>query len=129
MQLHDNEQFTLTVQAADSKGVPLQDTITWSVDDEAVATLTVSADTQSATVVAGLPGSAVVTVSDGTVVFQSGGAEALVNAGQTGFSASVNVPPQIIPPPPTLPQVTPPPGFGANKPTILNGGNSNECVI
>lgn len=70
-----------------------------------------------------------VTVSDGSVSLVSGGAEALVNAGQTAYSASVNTPPQIVPPPPALPTVTPPAGFGANKPTVLNAGNSNQCDI
>jgi hypothetical protein len=70
-----------------------------------------------------------VTVSDGAVALVSGGAEALVNAGQTAYSASVNTPPQIIPPPPALPTVSPPAGFGANRPSVLNAGNSNECAI
>jgi len=67
MQLHDNEQVTLTVAEADAKGVALQDTLTWTVDQATVATLQVSADTQSALLVAGLPGSAVVTVTDGAL--------------------------------------------------------------
>lgn len=67
MQIHDNEQFTLSVQATDSKGVAVADTLTWEVDDENVATVVVSDDTMSATVVAGLPGSTVITVSDGNL--------------------------------------------------------------
>lgn len=70
-----------------------------------------------------------VTVSDGSVALISGGAEALVNAGQTAYSASINTPPQIIPPPPALPTISPPAGFGSNKPTVLNAGNSNECTL
>jgi hypothetical protein len=67
MQLHDNEQCQLTVSEADAKGVALQDTLTWAVADSTVATLAVAGDTQSATLVAGLPGSTVVTVTDGAL--------------------------------------------------------------
>lgn len=68
VQIHDDEQFTLTLAETDSKGQPVTtDTITWSVADESVATLQVSDDTYSATVVAGNPGSTVVTVTDGTL--------------------------------------------------------------
>lgn len=70
-----------------------------------------------------------VTVSDGAVALTSGGAEALVNAGQTAYSANVNTPPQVIPPPPALPSISPPAGFGSNKPSVLNAGNSNECAL
>jgi len=76
-----------------------------------------------------LPPGVYVTVADGSVAFISGGTEALVNAGQTVYSANVNLPPQIVPPPPALPQVTPPPGFGATRPTLLNGGSSNSCDL
>jgi hypothetical protein len=69
-----------------------------------------------------------VTVADGAVALTSGGAEALVNAGQTAYSANVNTPPQVIPPPPALPSVTPPSGFGANKTSVL-AGNNNECAL
>lgn len=68
MQLHDNEEFTLSVSETDSKGVALQDTLTWSENSNGqVVTLQVAADTQSAVIVANLPGSAVVTVTDGTL--------------------------------------------------------------
>lgn len=67
MQLHDNEQSTLTVSEADAKGVALKDTLTWAIADSTVAALQVASDTQSALLVAGLPGSTVVTVTDGTL--------------------------------------------------------------
>lgn len=67
MQIHDTEQFTLSVQATDSKGFPVTDTLTWTVNNTDVATLAVSSDTMSATVIAGRPGSAVVTLSDGNL--------------------------------------------------------------
>jgi hypothetical protein len=65
VQIHDNEQFSLTADPVDSKGVPLADVLTWTVDNDSVATLSVSPDTHTCTVVAGLPGSTIVTVSDG----------------------------------------------------------------
>jgi hypothetical protein len=68
MQLHDTEQFTLSVAETDAKGQPVTtDTLTWTVADPAVATLQVSADTYSAVVVAGTVGSTVVTLTDGTI--------------------------------------------------------------
>ena len=59
-----------------------------------------------------------VTVAEGIVVFIAGGVEQLVSAGQTGFSASALLPPQLVPPPPGLPNVNPPAGFGATAITI-----------
>jgi len=67
MQIHDNEQFTLTAVTEDAKGFPTTDPLTWSVDNADAVSLVVSDDTQSCTVVAGNPGSAVVTVTDGTL--------------------------------------------------------------
>lgn len=69
MQLHDNEKVDLTVTETDAKGVALKDTLTWTSDnaDGTIITLQVSNDTQTCTVVAGVPGSAVVTVTDGTL--------------------------------------------------------------
>lgn len=72
MQLHDDEQVTLSVAVSDAKNVNLPDdastdtdNLNWTVDDEGVATLQVSADSRSCTVVAGQPGSTVVTVTLG----------------------------------------------------------------
>jgi len=67
-----------------------------------------------------------VTVSEGTVVFTAGGVEQPVFAGQTGFAATANLPPQIIPKPPALPEVTTPPSFGQPvKPvTVSTAGTS-----
>jgi hypothetical protein len=64
--LSDTQQVLLSVAETDSKGAPVTaDTLTWTVDDPTVIALTVSADTSySATAVAGVPGSAVVTVAD-----------------------------------------------------------------
>lgn len=72
MQLHDTEQVDLSVAVADVKGAPISDDsattsddLNWTVDDETVATLNVSGDTRTATVVAGTVGSTVITVSLG----------------------------------------------------------------
>lgn len=67
MQIHDNEQFDLTADTKDAKGFETADVLTWEADDADVVTLVVSDDTKTCTVVAGNPGSAVITVSDGTL--------------------------------------------------------------
>lgn len=74
-QLRDTQQFTLTLTAQDAKGAEVLDDATtaaddptWSTSDEVVFTLAVDpANPRSATVVAGLPGSAVGTVALGEV--------------------------------------------------------------
>jgi len=71
-----------------------------------------------------------VTVVDGTIAFISGGVEQLVGVGQAVYSSNLNLPPRLIPPPPNLPQITPPPGFGqALKPTSINAGANMECIV
>jgi hypothetical protein len=70
-----------------------------------------------------------VTVTDGSIAMLAGGTEQLVAAGQTGFSASSNIPPQIVPPPPALPQFTPPPAFGGAKTSPISGGGNMGCDI
>jgi hypothetical protein len=71
-----------------------------------------------------------VTVADGTIAFISGGVEQLVGVGQAAFSSDFKFPPRLIPPPPNLPQITPPPGFGqALKPTSINAGANMECIV
>lgn len=71
-----------------------------------------------------------VTVADGAIAFISGGVEQLVGVGQAAFSNNFNLPPKLIPPPPNLPQVTPPPSFGQGfKPTSINAGSSMECIV
>ena len=78
----------------------------------------------------GLAPGVYVTVADGAVAFISGGVEQLVGVGQAAFSSSINVAPKLIPPPPNLPQITPPPSFGqGSKATAINAGNSMECVV
>lgn len=66
-QMKDTQQFSIHVDAVDAKGVEVVDSFTASVADEAVCTLVAEADSDTWTVVAGLPGSTVVTVTDGTL--------------------------------------------------------------
>jgi hypothetical protein len=71
-----------------------------------------------------------VTVADGQIAFISGTVELLVGVGQVAFSGDINQPPKLIPPPPNLPQVTPPPSFGqALKTSSINAGSNMECVV
>lgn len=69
MQLHDNEQVDLTVDTRDAKGFETPADITWTSSDETVVTITGAddGDSKTATAVAGNPGSAVITVSDGNL--------------------------------------------------------------
>ena|SRR6202035_3172253 len=64
VQILDSQQVTLTVTAEDSKGQPVSDTLTWTVDDAAVVAITPSADGTSVLCVAGSEGTANVTVAD-----------------------------------------------------------------
>lgn len=74
-QLHDDEQFTVSIDAQDAKGAEVADDPTsttddptWSSSDETVFTLLVDGgNPRLATVVAGLPGSAVGSVTIGAV--------------------------------------------------------------
>ena len=67
MQLTDLQQVTLSVAEQDSKAQPVSDTLAWSVDNPRVIALVPSADTQSCLCVAGVDGTAVVTVTDNSV--------------------------------------------------------------
>lgn len=62
-QLHDNEKFTVTADTEDAKGFDTAEVIEWTIDVPEVASLTVSDDTKSVEVVAGSPGSAVLTAN------------------------------------------------------------------
>ncbi len=65
MQLHDTEEFTLSVDTKDAKGFETADAIEWAADDAgAVIALTPAADGRSCLVSAVAPGSAVITVTD-----------------------------------------------------------------
>ena len=67
VQLTDLQQVTLSVAEVDSKNQPVADSLVWSVDDGTVISLVPSADTQSCLCVAGVDGTATVTVTDNSV--------------------------------------------------------------
>ena len=66
--LTDTQQVSYSVEAEDSKNQPVSDTLTWSSDDNgAVVTVTPSADTLSCVFASVAPGTANITVTDGTL--------------------------------------------------------------
>lgn len=67
VQIHDNEQFTVTAEADDAKGFPTGDPIDFTSSDDSVFTVVAGDDPSTVTVVAGVPGSAVLTATDGTI--------------------------------------------------------------
>lgn len=68
VQLTDMQQVTLSVAEQDSKGQAVTgDSLTWTVDNPQVITLTPSADTYSCVCVAQTDGTATVTVTDDSV--------------------------------------------------------------
>jgi hypothetical protein len=67
VQIHDNEQFTVTAEADDAKGFPTGDPIAFTSSDESVFTVVAGDDPSTITVVAGVPGSAVLTATDGEI--------------------------------------------------------------
>jgi hypothetical protein len=64
MQIKDNQEFDITVDAVDSKGVETPDTFAAVSSDENVVTVVDAGDGKTFTLVAGMPGSAVVTVTE-----------------------------------------------------------------
>lgn len=84
---------------------------------------------------AGLAPGTYVTVAQGAVGVIAGGAEQLVGVGQTGFAASLSLPPQLIPRPPALPQVpagadggSTPQSAGTTITSGRTGGSSEVCI-
>jgi hypothetical protein len=64
----DDQQVTYAVQAEDDKGAAVSDSLTWTADDNgAVLTVTPAADGMSASFAAVAPGTATITVTDGTL--------------------------------------------------------------
>jgi hypothetical protein len=64
----DDQQVSYAVQAEDDKGAAVSDSLTWTADDGgAVLTVTPAADGMSAVFAAVAPGTATITVSDGTL--------------------------------------------------------------
>lgn len=67
MQIHDNEQFDVTIEVDDAKGFKITgDALTVTSADETVATVQAGADGTTFTIVAGNPGSTVITFDAGT---------------------------------------------------------------
>ena len=94
MQLTDLQQVTITVAEQDSKGQPVSDTLTWSVDNPGVIAITPSADSQSCLCAAGTDGTATVTVTDSSVTPPLTGTEAftVVSSGATSLVISEGTP-------------------------------------
>jgi hypothetical protein len=66
MQLKDNQQVDLTVEAVDAKGFDVADTITWTASDTTAVSLVPAPDGKTVTVVANSPAVGVVlTATDG----------------------------------------------------------------
>jgi hypothetical protein len=75
------------------------------------------------------PGS-YVQVADGAIVMISGGREQVAQQGQTVYSPGPNLPPELIPPPPSLPRFAPPPSFSQTPGSAsINAGDAANCVI
>ena len=73
MQIRDTEKVDFTVVEADVKGADVPDDpnstlddLTWTIDNDSVASLQVSGDTRTCTAIGGTPGSAVITVATGS---------------------------------------------------------------
>lgn len=66
--MSDTQEVTYAVEAEDSKGFQVADTLTWSSDDAgAVVTVTPAADGMSCVFAAVAPGTATISVTDGTL--------------------------------------------------------------
>ena len=66
--MSDAQQVSYSVEPEDTKGIAVSDTLTWSSDDNgAVVTITPSADTLSCVFAAVAPGTANISVTDGTL--------------------------------------------------------------
>lgn len=64
----DSQLVQYTVEPEDSRGIAVSDTLTWSSDDNgAVVTVTPSDDTLSCVFAAQAPGTANISVTDGTL--------------------------------------------------------------
>lgn len=63
MQLHDDEQVTYTVDTEDAKGFDTDETLEWAADNADVVTLVPGENGRTCTVLAGAPGSAIITVT------------------------------------------------------------------
>jgi len=77
-----------------------------------------------------LPPGVYATVIDGRIAFISGNLEQPVEIGQVAYSSDIKLAPRLIPPPPNLPQISPPPGFARTQaPSALYAGRVQECIV
>ena len=108
VQLTDLQQVTLSVAEVDSKGQPVADSLAWSVDQPTVISLTPSADTQSCLCVAGVDGTATVTVTDNSVTPPLTATDSLtvVSSAATSLVISEGTPEDQPPAPPAPPAGT-----------------------
>ena len=105
VQLTDLQQVTLSVAEQDSKGQPVADQLAWTVDNGTVISLVPSADTQSCLCVAGVDGTAVVTVTDNSVTPPLTASDTLtvVSSAATALVISEGTPENQPPPAPPAP--------------------------
>lgn len=109
VQLTDLQQVTLSVGEVDSKGQPVADQLAWSVDNGNVISLVPSADTQSCLCVAGVDGTATVTVTDNSVnpPLTASDAITVVSSAATSLIISEGTPENQPPPAPPAPPAGP----------------------
>lgn len=102
VQLTDLQEVTLSVAEVDSKGQPVSDQLVWTVDNSAVIAITPSADTQSCLCVAGVDGTATVTVTDNSVTPPLTASDTLtvVSSAATSLKISEGTPEAQPPAPP-----------------------------
>jgi len=105
VQLNDLQQVTLSVAEVDSKNQPVSDQLVWSVDNGDVISLVPSADTQSCLCVAGVDGTATVTVTDNSVnpPLTASDAFVVVSSAATALVISEGTPEDQPPAPPAGP--------------------------
>jgi hypothetical protein len=104
VQLTDLQQVPLSVAEQDSKGQPVTDQLTWSVDQPTVISLVPSADTQSCLCVAGVDGTAIVTVTDNSVTPPLTGTSTITVVSSAAASLVINEgTPEAQPPAPPAP--------------------------
>lgn len=119
----DSQEVSYAVLAEDSKGAPVADTLTWTADDKgAVVTVTPSADGSSCVYAAVAPGTATITVTDGTlsasdlITVTAGAVASLVLTPGTPAAEGGSTPP----PAPAAPPATPPAAPVTSTPGTAN---------
>jgi hypothetical protein len=94
-QITDLQQFTATVGEADSKNQPVtSDSLAWTIDQPAVASVTPSADGYSAVIAGVSDGTATYTVTDNTVTppLTGSGTVTVVSSAATSLVVSEGAP-------------------------------------